>query len=152
MKVNMLILSALLSTAALAACSKNQPPADGLSVPAAPDADAPATDASTTSTSAPPAVNPLADFTVDPGAVSVCEGRDRVVAKVKWLVKDPTVLSVKVEVNTAADPARNTFASGASIGEALTGEWVGAGARFHLSDLTTGKELATYEVTSLPCE
>ena len=152
MKVNMLILWALLSMAALAACSNNQPPADGLSVPAAPAADAPAADASATSTPAPPVVNPLADFTVDPGVVYACEGRDRVVATVKWQVKDPAVLSVKVEVDSAADPARKTFASGGAIGEALTEEWVGAGVRFHLSDLTSGKELATYEVTSLPCE
>ena len=150
MKINMVILWAVVSMAGLAACSKNAPPADGLPG-AAPNAVA----APTSTTPAAPAaaaVNPLADFSVEPGVVYACEGRDRTVALVKWHVKDPAVTRVKVEIDSATDPSRQTFTVGATSGEARTEEWVGAGVRFHLSDFTSGKELATYEVTSLPCE
>lgn len=147
-KVNSLILYAVVSLAGLSACTQNAPPADSLPVPATVVAD---------NTRAPvpaetaPEVNPLADFTVEPGVVYACEGRDRVEATVKWQVKDPAVSTVKVDVDSINDPERKTFAAGGAIGEKRTDDWVVAGVRFHLLDGASGKELATHEVTSLPC-
>ena len=36
--------------------------------------------------------------------------------------------------------------------QAQTGDWVVDGTRFSLTDGSTGKELASYEVTALPCK
>lgn len=151
MKTTTLALSALVLVVGLAACKQNTPPADGLPAAAAPVAD--------TSSPAPappgpavPAVNTDVDFTVEPAVVYACEGRDRTAATVKWAVRDPSVVTVKVEIDTATNPSRQTFTvGGAAEGEAKTEEWVGAGTRFHLLDAATGKELANYEVSSLPC-
>lgn len=149
-KVNTLILCAVVSMVGLVACTQNTPPADSLPIPAPGAAKNAAAPGPGTTTPAP-AVNPLADFTVEPGVVYACDGRDLVVATVKWQVKDPAVATVKVEMDTAADPRRKTFAAGGATGEARTDKWVVAGVRFHLLDGATGKELATHEVTSLPC-
>ena len=147
MKVNALIV---LMVGLSAGCSKNQPPADSLPNPAPPAASAaPATGAP--ADQAPPA-NALADFSVEPGVVHACDGQDRVVSTVKWQVKDPSVATVRVEVDSTDDATRKTFTAGGATGEAQTGDWVGAGVRFHLVDAASGKELATHEVTSLPCE
>lgn len=151
MKSNTLILLAVGLIAGLAACSRNQPPADGLPI-SAQVATGTAAAPTATTTDVAPAVNSLVDFTVEPGVVYACDGRDRVVATVNWQVKDPAVTTVKVEVDTADDPMRKTFTAGGAVGEAVTEKWVGAGTRFYLVDAAGGKELASYEVTSLPCE
>lgn len=145
MKFISMAFCALVSVAALSACSKSPPPADSLPVPApaaATPADAPAAEPGTA----------LADFSVTPGHVYSCEGRDRAVSVVKWQVKDPAVATVRVEVDTALEPERKTFTNGGNTGEETTGEWVAAGVRFHLVDAASGKELAKHEVTSLPCQ
>jgi hypothetical protein len=139
MNLKPLAVLVVASIAGLSACS-NTPPADSLPVPA------PA------ATSAASAQNALADFSVDPGHVFACDGRDRTISTVKWRVKDPAVKTVKVDVDTALKPERKEFAAGGATGEAHTGNWVVAGARFHLLDGATDKELASYEVTSLPCQ
>ena len=93
----------------------------------------------------------LADFTVTPGHVFACEGRDHVTSTVKWLAKDPAVVTIKVLVGDRGSSERKTFAASANLGEAVTGNWVGDGTHFYLVDGTTGKELASYEVRSYPC-
>jgi len=150
MKTTTLVLSAMVMALGLAACKQNTPPADGLPAAAAPVADT-SSPAPAPSAPAAPAVNADVDFTVEPGVVYACEGRDRTSAMVKWEVRDPSVVTVKVEIDTAMDPSRQTFTAGGVVGEAKTEEWVGAGTRFHLLDAATGKELANYEVSSLPC-
>lgn len=143
----------LVALAMMSGCAKTPPPADSLPVPATTTA-APGDHAGATATK--PAVtattNPLVQFSVDPGQVYACDGRDRTVSTVKWQVNDPAVATVRIEVDTAKEPARKTFTNGGNVGEARTGNWVGAGVRFHLVDAATGKELATHEVTSLPCQ
>ena len=139
--MNVKLLASLIILSIAGACSKNTPPDDLLPLPA------PAT---TTVADLPK--NELADFTVEPGQVFACDGRDRVISTVKWQVKDPSVATVKVEVDSAQESKRQTFAAGGNAGEARTGDWVVAGVRFHLIDGATDKELASYEVTSLPCQ
>lgn len=129
--------------AGVSACSKIAPPADSLPMQ-------PAGTAQSAAAGPVPANNDLADFSVDPGRVYACAGRDRVVSTVKWHVKDPAVTDVHVDVDTATQP-RTTFASGGGTGQDRTNDWVVAGVRFHLIDVKSGKELASYEVTSLPC-
>lgn len=134
----------------LAACSK----------PSVPDDTLPKSDASATAPAAAPkpvqptigdGSNEVADFTVDPGQVFNCEGRDRATSKVKWSVKDPTVVTVKILVGDKSSAEKKTFAAGANIGEAMTGDWVGAGVTFFLVDGKDDKMLASYEVPLLPC-
>lgn len=144
MKTHALVLLLATSAAALVGCSQNQPPADALPIPGPKPANPAAVAAEP--------VNPLADFSVTPGVVFACDGRDRVTATVTWKVKDPSVATVKIEVDSTTDPLRKTFTAGGATGEAVTGDWVGAGVRFHLVDAAGGKELATYEVTSKPCD
>lgn len=148
-KINSLVLIAVISLAGLSACTQNAPPTDSLPVPATAAVDNAVAPAPVETA---PVVNPLADFTVEPGVVYACDGRDRVVSTVKWQVKDPSVTTVKVQVDTAEEPERKTFTAGGATGEAVTGEWVGKGVRFHLVDAATDKQLASYEVTSLPCQ
>ncbi|HSD17981.1 MAG TPA: hypothetical protein VLC71_12080 [Thermomonas sp.] len=93
----------------------------------------------------------IADFTVDPGQVFNCEGRDRATSKVKWSVKDPSVVTVKILVANGTSGKKKTFAAGANVGEAMTGNWVGPDARFFLVDGANDRELATYAVGTLPC-
>lgn len=132
--------------AGVSACSKIEPPADSLPM------QSPGTAQSAAAPAGPVSANsPLADFSVDPGQVHACEGRDRVVSAVKWHVKDPAITEVHVDVDTATQP-RTTFASGGGTGKDKTNDWVVAGVRFHLVDAKSGKELASYEVTSLPCD
>lgn len=151
MKIDALIVLMMVSAVGLSGgCSRNQPPADSLPNPA-PAAASDASTAASAADKAPPA-NALADFSVEPGVVHACDGQDRVVSTVKWQVKDPAVATVKVEVDSTEDATRKTFTAGGATGEAQTGDWVGAGVRFHLIDAASGKELATHEVTSLPCE
>jgi ABC-type Fe3+-hydroxamate transport system substrate-binding protein len=148
MKINTLMLVAVVSLAGLAACSRNQPPADNVAPASAPqtavDAAAPAADAAAT---APKDVV----FTVDPADVYACEGRDRTVSVVKWDVKRPGVNSVKVLVSDTTDPEKKTLAAMAPVGEATTGNWVTAGVTIELVDGETGAELASHTVTALPC-
>lgn len=147
MNLKPLVMLAAFSIAG--ACSKHTPPADSLPLPAS-------ASTSVAADAGPPVAdlpkNALADFTVEPGEVFACDGRDRVISTVKWQVKDPSVATVKVEVDSAQGSERQTFAAGGNVGEARTGEWVVAGVRFHLIDGATNKELASYEVTSLPCQ
>ena len=151
MKVNALIVLMMVSAVGLGAgCSRNQPPADSLPNAAPPAASDAGTATQPAEKAAP--VNALADFSVEPGVVHACDGQDRVVSTVKWQVKDPSVATVKVEVDSTDDPTRKTFTAGGATGEAQTGDWVGNGVRFHLIDAASGKELASHEVTSLPCE
>jgi len=136
-KTSLLALAALL---VLAGCQKAAPPADSLPAPSqagAAEARKPAADGVT--------------FAVEPGQVHMCDGRDRVVSQVSWQVTDPAVTTVKVEIDTATDPARKTFTAGGATGSEKTGEWVVKGVRFHLMDAATGKELASHEVAGLPC-
>ena len=148
MKSHAIAVFMILLVTGVVGCSRNEPPADALPVPGPTGTEAVKAEGDP---SAEP-VNPLADFTVDPGVVFACDGKDRVVATVKWQVKDPSVTTVRVEVDTAADPMRKTFSAGGAVGEAVTEDWVGEGVRFHLVDAATDKELASYEVTSKPCE
>ena len=147
MNINAVIQAALFSMVMLAGCSKNAPPSDGLPVAA------PTEVAATPSppTASDVVADPLADFTVDPGVVYSCDGRDRTESTVTWKVKDPSV-TVRIEGDSTSDPMRKTFTIGGASGEARTENWVGAGTRFHLVDGASGKELAGYEVTSLPCQ
>ena len=135
----------------LAACSPNPPPADSLPVPAA-STPAAAPAASTSVGTGTLLSDTVEYFTVDPGQVFACDGRDRVTSTVKWKITDPSVTTVKLQVNTAAEPERKTFATEGGSGEAHTENWVVAGVRFHLVDAGSGKDLASYEVTSQPCQ
>ncbi len=151
MFMNSLRMTALLAASLLGAtaCSQSPaPPSDPLPVQG--------------SAPAPVAVEPakqsvgsgtteLADFTVDPGQVFNCEGRDRATSTVKWLVKDPAVVTVKIQVGDGTSDDKQTFAAGANIGEAITGNWVGGSTHFFLVDGETGRELANYQVAVLPC-
>ena len=119
-------------------CQKVQPPADSL--PTEPGVAA-----------APQAVPADVVFTVEPGQVHMCDGRDRVASDVSWQVNVPDVTTVRIEVDTAADAVRKTFAAGGAGGSEKTGDWVVQGVRFHLVDAATGKELASHEVKGLPC-
>lgn len=132
---------ALISAAvlALAGCQKASPPADSLPSPA------PAVVAD-----AKPARTDVV-FTVTPGQVHMCDGRDRVVSEISWQVTDPSVATVKVEIDTTTDPTRKTFAAGGATGAQKTGDWVVKGVRFHLIDAGSGTELASHEVIGLPC-
>lgn len=140
--MNIKLITALTLTlvSTLAGCSKDSPPAE---LPSS-------TPAAVESPVAPAAS--LADFSVVPGEVYACEGRDRTVSTVKWRVKDASIATVRIEVDSAQDPTRKTFAAGGASGEAVTGEWVVAGVRFHLVDAASGKELANYEMKNLPCQ
>jgi hypothetical protein len=93
----------------------------------------------------------FAVFAVEPGHVSACPGKDRTVSKVSWSVKDPNVVTVKVLLNSDEDKNFKLFTMGGATGSADTGEWVGSGVKFYLVDASTGKQLATHEVTMLPC-
>lgn len=146
MTIKSLTLLAAVSVAGLVACSRNTPPVDSLPLPAA--AESPVPTAAGTSS----AVNSPVDFVVEPGAVHMCDGQDRVVSTVKWRVNDAAVSAVRIEVDSIKTPKRKTFAAGGATGEAKTGKWVVAGVRFHLLDAATGKELANHEVSGLPCQ
>jgi hypothetical protein len=142
----------LLAASALgvAACSKPSAPNDSLPQPVD------AAESSAPSAAAKPGVGvgstALADFTVEPGQVFACEGRDRTTSTVKWAVKDPAVATVKVLVGEQGGSERKTFAAGANVGEAVTGDWVVAGASFELVDGKDDRVLAQYEVPpALPC-
>lgn len=143
-----LAVALLASIAGLAACSKPAPQDDSLPGPGAPAAQAPAAPGQATIGDGS---TELADFTVDPGQVFNCEGRDRATSKVKWSVKDPAVVTVKILVGDKDAAEKKTFAAGANIGEAMTGDWVGAGVKFFLVDGKDDKLLASYEVPLLPC-
>ena len=131
----------------LGACSEQNAPAETSAAPGAAEAPAAAVAIPEVGTGS----TELADFTVTPGHVFACEGRDHVTSTLKWLVKDPTVVTVKVLVGDRGTTERKTFAASASSGEAVTGNWVGDGTHFYLVDGATGKELASYEVPSHPC-
>lgn len=136
----------------LAACSQNPPPADSLPIPG-PAASSAAAPAAATGVGTGTLLSDTVEyFTVDPGQVFACDGRDRATSTVKWKINDPSVTTVKLQVNTAADPERKTFATEGGSGEAKTENWVVAGVRFYLVDAGTGKDLASYEVTSQPCQ
>jgi len=125
---------------AVAGCERAEPPADSLPAPI-----------QTPSADAAKATADGVVFKVVPGEVHMCDGRDRVVSDVSWQVSDPAVSTVKVEIDTATDPNRKTFTAGGATGSEKTGDWVVRGVRFHLLDGATGKELASHEVTGLPC-
>jgi hypothetical protein len=128
--------------AGLSACAPNPPPVDFLPMPAA-SAPGAAADAELS--------NSVVYFTVNPGQVFACAGRDRVASVVKWKINDPSVTTVNVQVNSIENPERRPFATQGAIGEAHTDNWVMAGVRFYLVDADSGKDLATYKVTSQPC-
>lgn len=138
------------AVAGLSACSKPSAPDDTL-----PNPDSSATAAPTAAKPAQSTIgdgsNEVADFTVDPGVVFSCNGRDRATSKVKWSVKDPSVATVKVLVGEKGSSERKTFTAGANMGEETTGDWVVAGVKFFLVDGKDDKLLASYEVPSLPC-
>ncbi|MDE2407754.1 MAG: hypothetical protein KGL91_07820 [Xanthomonadaceae bacterium] len=142
----------IMGCALMAACSQPSAPADGLpnattaSVPPA-TATAPAATQTTGDGS-----TPLATFKVAPGQIFACDGRDRVVAKVSWSVKDPSVSTVKVLVSEKNGKKKNLFAAGGNVGEATTENWVVEGTTFFLVAGDDQHPLATYEVTSLPCK
>lgn len=134
----------------LAACSNPTAPTDSLPPDAATTSSAPAKQGAESS-SIGTGSNELADFTVEPGQVFSCDGRDRTISKVKWSVKDPAVATVKVLVGDKESGERKIFTAGGNIGEEVTGNWVVAGTHFSLVDGKTDKELASYEVPALPC-
>lgn len=145
MNIKLLVVAVLASIVGLFGCKQNNPPADALPMPAKPAAvaDVPAVVESKSG----------ATLSVEPGHVFACEGRDRTISTVKWEVTDPSVVGmVQVAVDSATDPERKSFAVGGATGEAVTGNWVGAGVRFHLVEMDTGRELATHVVTSSPCQ
>lgn len=144
-----LALLLAVSVAGIAGCSKPAPQDDSLPQPgtSASAATAPAPAIATIGDGS----TELADFTVDPGQVFNCEGRDRATSKVAWSVKDPAVVTVKILVADKGSDEKKTFAAGANVGEAMTGNWVAAGAHFFLVDGANEKVLASYEVPSLPC-
>lgn len=92
------------------------------------------------------------EFSVEPGHVYSCEGRDRTTSTVKWHVTRPGVNSVKVLVSDASSPEKKTLAAMAPTGEAATGDWVTAGVVIDLVDGDTGAPLASYTVDALPCD
>lgn len=139
------------SAIGLAACSQNTPPADNLPVQSAPAVAASSPAPNTAADAEVATADADVVLTVEPGFVTTCEGGDRTTSVVKWQVNKPNVASVKVEVSSAAEPQRQTFAMGGAVGEAMTGNWVGDGVQFHLSDAATGDPLANYTVTLKPC-
>lgn len=134
-KLKMIVLCTVAAMAGLTACTQNAPPAAK----------------GETAVASAPVANPLVDFAIEPGVVSACEGAAPVIATVKWAVKDPSITSVKVEVDSANDPQQKTFTAGGASGEARTEQWVVEGVRFHLVDAASGRKLATHEVTGQPC-
>ncbi len=94
-----------------------------------------------------------ADLSVVPGHVGDCSGWELSAATVRWKV-DPTQLDVaklQLQVSSRTEPARKPFAGGLAVGEVTAGKWVRAGVTFHLVDLVTGRDLASYTVEALPC-
>lgn len=135
----------------LAGCNRSAPPADGLpSTAATTDATAPAMPASVAAP-APATVSDVS-FSVEPGTVYNCEGRDRTISTVKWNVTRPGVNEIKVQVMGPGDTQKKTLAVMRPVGEAATGNWVAKDVKFDLVNSETGEELATYTVNSLPCE
>lgn len=130
----------------LAACQQKTPPADSVPAPASTEAESAAK-----ATAASP-VDTGATLIVEPGFVTTCKDGDRTTSSVRWQVTKPGVSTVRIEVNGPDDAARKTFAMGGATGEAQTGNWVGAGVRFHLVDTASGAELASYTVGLKPCE
>lgn len=129
----------------VAGCNRSAPPADNL--PATTDAAGPASVAA-----AAPAVVSDVTFSVEPANVYNCEGRDRTTSMVRWNVTRPGVTQVKVLVMGPDDTEKKTLALMSPVGEAATGDWVAKGVRFELIDATTGDELASHVVDSLPCQ
>lgn len=152
MKINVTTASiALALSLALTACNRSVPPADNLpSTTTADDATAAASPASV-ATPAPAVVSDVT-FSVEPGSVYNCEGRDRTISTVRWNVTRPGVNEIKVLVMGPGDTEKKTLAVMRPIGEAETGNWVAKDVRFELVDSATGAELANYTVNSLPCE
>ena len=151
MKINVTNATISLALAlALTACSRSAPPADNLpSTTAAARAAAPAGSASAAAP-APAVVSDVA-FSVEPGSVYNCEGRDRTISTVKWNVTRPGVNEIKVQVMGPGDTQKKTLAVMRPVGEAATGNWVAKGVKFDLVNSETGEQLATYTVNSLPC-
>lgn len=148
--VSLFVLMALLSS-----CGKHVPPNDGMNAVKVQESDA-ASDAQVLDSGAmvaPPSTheNESAIFSVVPGHVYACPGKDRTISKVSWKVKDPTVTTVDVLINSSNDESMKLFAQGGATGDAVTGNWVGAGVKFHLVDVRTKKVLATHEVMMMPC-
>lgn len=136
-----------------AACTERTPPDDGLF-----DADSrafPVGSRNAGGRSAEPESKHetrYATFSVEPGHITSCPGKDRIVSKVTWKLKEANVRGVKILLASDDDPDKKLFAMGGAIGSVDTGNWVGLGVRFYLVDESTGQELARHEVTMLPCE
>ena len=136
-------------------CSEQAPPSDGMTE--IKKNDAPITQVEEAMVSEPVSAPPssheteFATFSVEPGHVSACAGKDRVISKVSWNVRAQDVVTVKVLLSSEEDKAFKLFTMGGATGAADTENWVGAGVKFHLVDAKTEKELATHEVTMLPC-
>lgn len=143
-KTGLLLVTCTIGTVA---CSKPAAPEDSLPVPAATANPQPAVSISSVGTVS----TELADFTVDPGQVFSCDGKDRTTSKVKWSVKDASVVTVKVLVGDKGASERKIFTAGGNVGEEATGNWVVAGTHFSLVDGKTGRVLAAYDVPGLPC-
>ncbi len=144
--------SCALLTLVLAACSQPSAPADALPTQDQALAAAQAPAAPVMQASIGNGSTDLAEFTIDPGQVFACDGRDRATSKIKWAVKDPAVTTVKILVSDKGSAERQTFAAGANAGEAVTGNWVVAGGTFFLMDGGSDRVLAQYEVpAALPC-
>ena len=148
MKIGALLVSVALACA-LSACDRNAPPADNL--PTTAGTDAKPADATAATPVAAPAPTDVS-FSVEPGVVYNCEGRDRTTSLVKWDVTRPGINEIKVQVIGPGDPEKKTLAVMSPKGEAPTGNWVAKGVIFTLVNSENGDELAKYTVTSLPCE
>ena len=145
MKFDKILAMTLLASIACVGCTPREPADDSLPVSADASVDAKAGGADA-------GQDALADFTVEPADVHMCDGQDRVVSTVRWQVKDPAVTTVRIEVDGDANAERKVFAAGGASGEAKTGDWVVAGVRFHLMDAASGKELGLHQVKGLPCK
>lgn len=97
--------------------------------------------------------NAGAELSVVPGYVGDCSGWELSTATVRWKV-DATQLDapkLQLQVSSRTEPVRKPFAGGLAVGEATAGKWVREGVAFHLVDLITGRDLASYTVEALPC-
>ena len=132
----------------LASCDRKSPPADNVSstLIAAPQS------ASVGGASQSTLVSADVTFTVEPGVVYSCKGRDRTTSIVKWKVTRAGVSSIKVSVMGPDSPEKKLFAQLGPTGEATTGNWVTKGVKFQLVNANTGEELASYIISELPCK
>lgn len=97
-------------------------------------------------------VNGPNSLQVAPGHVFACDGRDRTVSTITWSSTDPAVQGVTIKVQSQDDAEAKVFTQGGAKGSAETGDWVVAGVRIFMIDSDSGAELASTEISALPCK